>query len=114
MTSQDRPESAQRARWFRESAGSVWLSIRHGRPRTLSAYVVSVLAVALMTAFRIGLDPVLGEHHPFTLYFAAVAISSWYGGLGAGLLATGLSYFAADWFFIAPRFEINWPRENLD
>jgi signal transduction histidine kinase len=30
------------------------------------------------------------------------------------VLATVLSYFAADWFFIIPRFEINLPHEDLD
>jgi signal transduction histidine kinase len=79
-----------------------------------SAYLVSLGSVALATLLRIGLDPVLGEHHPFTLYFASVAIAAWYGGLGPAVFATFFSYFAADWFFITPRFEINFPRENLD
>jgi len=70
--------------------------------------------VALATLLRIGLDPVLGEHHPFTLYFASVAIAAWYGGFAPAVVAIVLSYFAADWFFITPRFEINFPRENLD
>jgi K+-sensing histidine kinase KdpD len=29
-------------------------------------------------------------------------------------LATVLAYFAADWFFVPPRFEFNWPHTNLD
>jgi signal transduction histidine kinase len=84
------------------------------RTRTISAYLISVLTVGAATLLRIGLDPVLGEHHPFTLYFAAVAIASWYGGLGPGFLAIVLSYFGADWFFISPRFEFNLPHTNLD
>src|ERR1051326_5114643 len=81
---------------------------------TISAYGVSLLSVGVATVLRIGLDPVLGEHHPFTLYFAAVAVASWYGGLGPGLFAIVLSYFGADWFFISPRFELNLPHTNLD
>jgi K+-sensing histidine kinase KdpD len=84
------------------------------RARTISAYAVSILSVGIATALRLGLDPVLGEHHPFTLYFAAVAVASWYGGFGAGLFAIVLSYFGADWFFISPRFEFNMPHTNLD
>ncbi len=82
--------------------------------RTLVGWAVSVGSVGIATLLRIWMDPVLQDHHPFTLYFAAVALSAWYGGFGPGILAIVLSYFAADWFFITPRFELNWPRENLD
>src|SRR5207248_2081087 len=41
------------------------------------------------------------------LFFAAVAVSSWHGGLGPGLLATGLAALVADWFFIPPFYELN-------
>ena len=85
-----------------------------GWRRTASFYVVACVTVGLGTALRIGLDPVLGEHHPFTIYFAAVAITAWYGGFAPALLATVLAYFAADWFFVPPRFEFNWPHTNLD
>jgi signal transduction histidine kinase len=80
----------------------------------VSFYVASFVTVGLGTALRIGLDPVLGEHHPFTIYFAAVAITAWYGGFAPALVATVLAYFAADWFFVPPRFEFNWPHTNLD
>src|SRR5436190_16380319 len=89
-----------------------WLKSQ--RARRISEYVVSILMVLMATVLRLGLDPVLGEHHPFTLYFGAVAIASWYGGFGPGMLAIALSYFGADWFFIAPRFEFNLPNTNLD
>jgi K+-sensing histidine kinase KdpD len=85
-----------------------------GWRRTVSYYVVSVATVGLGTALRLGLDPVLGEHHPFTIYFAAVAITAWYGGFAPAVVATILAYLAADWFFVPPRFEFNWPRTNLD
>jgi signal transduction histidine kinase len=85
-----------------------------GWRRTVSYYVVALVTVALGTALRIGLDPVLGEHHPFTIYFAAVAITAWYGGFAPALAATVLAYFAADWFFVPPRFAFNWPHTNLD
>src|SRR6266704_6267 len=85
-----------------------------GWRRTVSYYVVALVTVGLGTALRIGLDPVLGEHHPFTIYFAAVAITAWYGGFAPALAATALAYFAADWFFVPPRFAINWPHGNLD
>jgi len=84
------------------------------RLRKFSGYLVAIATVGVATLMRLLLDPILGEHHPFTLYFAAVAVTSWYGGFRPGLLALVLSYFGADWFFIAPRFEFNWPHSNLD
>jgi two-component system, NtrC family, sensor kinase len=36
------------------------------------------------------------------LFFAAVMVAAFYGGLGPGLLATALSTWAVDFFFIAP------------
>jgi len=85
-----------------------------GWRRTVSYYAVALVTVGFGTALRIGLDPILGEHHPFTIYFAAVAITAWYGGFAPALVATALAYFAADWFFVPPRFEFNWPHTNLD
>jgi signal transduction histidine kinase len=85
-----------------------------GWRRRVCYYVVASVTVGLGTALRIGLDPVLGEHHPFTIYFAAVAITAWYGGFAPALFATVLAYFAADWFFVSPRFAFEWPHGNLD
>jgi signal transduction histidine kinase len=85
-----------------------------GWRRTASYYVVALVTVGLGTALRIGLDPILGEHHPFTIYFAAVAITAWYGGFAPAFFATVLAYFAADWYFVSPRFAFNLPHTNLD
>ncbi len=87
---------------------------RGGLRHRLLAYSFALATVAAATILRRGMDPVLGEHHAFTLYFAAVALTAWYGGFAPAIFATILSYFAADWFFITPRFEINLPHANLD
>src|SRR5262245_24445186 len=91
-----------------------WRAVLAELRANYSAYLVSLGTVVLATVLRIGLDPVLGDHHPFTLYFGSVAIAAWYGGFGPAVMAIVLSYFSADWFFITPRFQINFPRENLD
>ncbi len=83
-----------------------------GWRRTVSSYVVAVVTVGLATAFRLGMDPLLGNHQPFTIYFAAVAITAWYGGFTPALVATILAYLAADWFFIPPRFEFHRPHNT--
>jgi signal transduction histidine kinase len=82
--------------------------------RVLARYALSVGAVVLATCLRVVLDPLLGDHHPFTIYFAAVAVTAWYAGFGPALLAICLAYFAADWFFITPRFQLNLPHFGID
>lgn len=109
-----RPNSDRTQRPAGEKFGSVFAWFGAVRRKAVKAYFASLLAVALATFLRILMNPALDDHHPFTLYFAAVVFASWYGGFGPGILTIVLSYFAADWFFIKPRYEINWPRENLD
>jgi PAS domain S-box-containing protein len=62
-------------------------------------YVIAVVSVLL----ALGGYALLGEgaqQAPFSLFLAAVAIASWVGGLGAGLLATLLSALAIVSFFL--------------
>jgi len=70
------------------------------RPPVLR-YAIAVasvgLALALASLLPSGADP---SH--FTLFFAAIMASAWYGGLGSGLVATILSASSLDYFFIAP------------
>jgi signal transduction histidine kinase len=70
-------------------------------------YSVSIGSVLLATLMRQGLNPVLGNGQPFTFFFAAVALTSWYAGFWPSVLAIVLSYVAADWFFIPPLYQLN-------
>lgn len=66
-------------------------------PVALSAFArlgIALLAVVIATILKMRLEPVFGDSAPFLLYFGAVAISAWLGGLSAGLLATLLSALA--------------------
>ncbi|MCY1040570.1 ATP-binding protein [Corallococcus sp. bb12-1] len=60
--------------------------------------VVSValafVAQELLSSFTVGM--------PFLAFFAAVMFSGWRGGWGPGLLATGISLVAVDYFFLTP------------
>jgi PAS domain S-box-containing protein len=50
------------------------------------------------------LVPVFGGNPystPFLVFFAAVMVAAWFGGLGPGLLATGLSALLSWYFFLA-------------
>ena len=55
-------------------------------------YSVAVLAVLLALGLMLWLDPWLGmTQSPFLMFFGAVMVSGWYGGMKPGVLATFLS-----------------------
>jgi C4-dicarboxylate-specific signal transduction histidine kinase len=72
-------------------------------------YAISIASVGLALALA-SLLPYRADPSHFTLFFAAVMVSAWYGGLGAGLVATILSALSLDYFFMAPIYSIdyNW------
>ena len=53
-------------------------------------------------ALKAALEQFIEQESPFLLFFSAVMFSAWFGGLGAGLLATLLSALLSDYFFLAP------------
>jgi C4-dicarboxylate-specific signal transduction histidine kinase len=76
------------------------LLVIESRPPLLR-YGIAIASVAAALALA-SLLPYRADPSHFTLFFAAVMASAWYGGLGAGLLATILSAFSIDYFFIGP------------
>jgi diguanylate cyclase (GGDEF)-like protein/PAS domain S-box-containing protein len=65
-------------------------------------YGIALLTVALAVAAKLWLAPLVRWESPFLLFFGAVMISAWQGGLGAGLLATVLATIASSYFFLTP------------
>ncbi|HZU38896.1 MAG TPA: HAMP domain-containing sensor histidine kinase [Gemmataceae bacterium] len=70
------------------------------RPRVLLDYVAALVAVALALALTLQLPPL--QTSPSPLFFGAVMVSAWYGGLGPGLFATVLSALALDYYYLTP------------
>jgi signal transduction histidine kinase len=69
-------------------------------PVLLCRYGITIPVIGLavlLTSLLPHLEPT-----PSMLFFAAVSVSAWFGGLGPGLLATGLSILALDFFFVDP------------
>src|ERR1700693_5902933 len=64
----------------------------------LIAYSVAVLAPVVSLLLRWPLWPVLENAFPHMTFFPAVMIAAYFGGFWPGLLATGLSAFAANYF----------------
>ncbi len=71
----------------------------------LLRYAISITAVGIALGLAL-LIPWRADPSHFTLFFAAVMLSAWYGGLGTGLVATVLSALALDYYFIAPLHSI--------
>ena len=69
--------------------------------RTALRYVAAVVSVSAALIGTLGLGPVM-RTTPTILFFCAVMVSSWFGGLWPGILASLLSMFALDYYFIAP------------
>ncbi|MBE9037596.1 PAS domain S-box protein [aff. Roholtiella sp. LEGE 12411] len=86
----------------------------HTHRSPLLHYSVIVLIVALALLLTRMLYPWLGmSKSPFLLFFSAVMVSAWYGGLKSGLLATFLSALLSNYFFLFPRYELTFDLSNL-
>lgn len=73
-------------------------------------YGTALLSVALALGTNLLFHAYL-EPTPTSLFFVAVMVSAWYGGLGPGLLATLLSTLAINYFYVEPTYSFsinNW------
>jgi PAS domain S-box-containing protein len=68
----------------------------------LAGIVIPLLAAALQAALR----SALGEGYHFVLFYPAVMVAAWYGGLRPGLLATALSVALTIGFFLPSHGEL--------
>ena len=73
------------------------------RGSRLLRYGLAFAAVALATALRLLLDPLVREQAPYTACFLAVAFTAWYAGLGPSLAALAASAGVSTYLFISPR-----------
>ena len=71
-----------------------------------AAYGLAVAAIAITTAVRAALDPLLGQSLNYTLYFPAVALVAFTGRLGASLLTTVASAIVVNYLFVTPRYQL--------
>jgi len=76
-------------------------------PAALFRYGVAIGAVLVATALSLAFEPVINRI-PFAFYFAAVVVGAHVGGLGPGLVATGLGLLAAAYFVFPPKYAL-WP-----
>ena len=72
-----------------------------GEPPRWLAYAVSAILTLAAVALSKLLAPDLPEPN-YLPFVAAVALSTWYGGIGAGLVSSALSVLAIDFAFLPP------------
>jgi signal transduction histidine kinase/CheY-like chemotaxis protein len=72
----------------------------------LQRYGVALVAVVVATMVKATLDPILGHDSPFLLFFGAVVVSGWYGGMGPAATATVGSAVVAGFLFFPPHFSL--------
>jgi PAS domain S-box-containing protein len=73
-------------------------------------YGVAMLSVGVAALFTPLLSGVLD---PIPLFYAAVIVSSWYGGRGPGLLSVFLATLAIDYFIMVPVYAFNFGLSDL-
>src|ERR1700720_2890295 len=65
-------------------------------------YAVAVACAVAAVLARMSLASVWGLTFPYLTFYPAVLLSAWVGGLGPGLVTTGLCALAAVYFWISP------------
>jgi signal transduction histidine kinase len=79
--------------------------------RSIVVYSVAFLGIGAATAIRFALDPVLGEHLMFSMYYLAVSLAAWAGGIRPAMVTAILSSVLANYIFSDPRGRLwitNW------
>jgi PAS domain S-box-containing protein len=75
-------------------------------------YSVAILTVwfALFVTLQVEL---IAARTPFALFFAAVMVSTWYGGRNPGLFAIALSALLSDYFIVSPHLSLLRGHDNV-
>lgn len=81
--------------------------------RYLKSYIVAFTAVAVAYLLTELIWWTI-QPHLYPLFLAAVMVSSWYGGRGAGLFAITLSALLCAYFFIPPFYSLAVAQNSID
>ena len=82
--------------------------MREGKPKNKShgprwrLYVFAVVLTGVTLLLRLGMKPWDGGQPLLILFLIPIVISAYLGGLGPGLLATGLTAVFSDYFLLPP------------
>ncbi len=71
--------------------------------RALRGYALACLLTAVAYVLRLALAPATAGAQPFAFFYLAVALTAWWAGTRAAILAVALSLFAGAYFFWEPQ-----------
>jgi signal transduction histidine kinase len=69
-------------------------------------YAVAIATSAAAFALAMNIDHPWVTISPFFVFYAAVAVSSWYGGTGPGIFATIIGALLVDYYILEPRYSM--------
>jgi PAS domain S-box-containing protein len=68
----------------------------------LIRYALAPVLVILIVLFKLLIATFIPDQQSFLLFFAAITLTTWYGGIGPGLISSALSAVFANYFFFPP------------
>ncbi len=74
-------------------------------PNKIVSYAVAIISSLIVLGIKYQFN--IGVQAPYLLFLPAVMFSAFYGGLGAGLLASILTTLFANIFFLPPYYRVN-------
>ena len=75
-------------------------------PSASLRYAMAALSVVAAVVGGLLLDRFLDTAPFVSLFLCAIMFASWFGGVGPGLLATALSIFAFNYYFLPPMYSV--------
>lgn len=76
----------------------------------LNGYLIVPVALVAAVLLRQLIDPWVRDRVPFLTFFLATIIVAWSCRTGVALLTLVFSWLLADWFFLDPRYHLEFPR----
>ena len=73
-------------------------------PQRGNEYGVAIGATLLAFLLRLSLDSYLDDRLAYAPFLIAIAVTTWYGGIGPSLVAVVLGGLIANWVFLHPRY----------
>ncbi len=74
---------------------------------TRRQYGIALGSILVAFLTRLVGDFFLDDSMPFVTFLIATAVTTWYGGIGASLMALILGALVWNWFFVSPRYELS-------
>ncbi|MGE3977620.1 MAG: DUF4118 domain-containing protein [Nitrospira sp.] len=76
-------------------------------PQRGKEYGVAIAATLLAFLLRLSLDAYLGDRLAYAAFLVAIAVTTWYGGIGPSLVAVVLGGLIANCVFLHPRYTLS-------